>query len=391
MIARRTGSQPVIHAAAWGSWLAAVVVVFAVTRNPLYLLFTLSWVALTYVLVARAADRGQDTLGLPPVHFSPLKFGLVVVTLSALFNALNVHVGTLVLVRLPRSWPLIGGPITGEALIYGALNGLALTGLFAAFVLLHRVVPVRSLVRLAPRAFYPVAVVVTIAVTFVPATVRQFAAIREAQAIRGHRLRGLRSWLPLILPLLIGGMERALQLAEAMVARGFAAGDESLRGREALLLRLTLVCGMLALLAGMLLHLVWRLAVWGPGLLALGSLLIGGVVWRMGRAQPYTVYRPAAWRLRDSVTCGGALITAICFLFNVPGLSRVTLYYYPYPALSWPALDLGMGMSTWGLLPPAFVLLRQWRGARDNAKTRNDAGQDQDVPNEAVHTEARLQ
>ena len=31
-------------------------------------------------------------------------------------------------------------------------------------------------------------------------------------------MRGLRDWLPLLMPLLIGGLERALQLAEAMTA-----------------------------------------------------------------------------------------------------------------------------------------------------------------------------
>ncbi|MEX1019301.1 MAG: energy-coupling factor transporter transmembrane component T [Litorilinea sp.] len=354
----RSYAPPPIHAAAWGTWLAAVVVVLAVTRNPLYLLFTLTWIGWATLLVNRIAQNaapGADTLGLPPVQFSPLTFGLVVVTLSALFNGLNVHVGTHVLFRLPRGWPLIGGPITAEALLYGALNGLALTGLFAAFVLLNRVVPVRNLVRLAPRAFYPVAVVVTIAVTFVPATVRQFASIREAQAIRGHRVRGMRSWLPLMLPLLIGGMERALQLAEAMMARGFAAGDE--QPQSTLWVRAALILGMVALLAGMLLHLVWRMPVWGPVLLLVGALLIGGAVWRMGQGQTYTVYRPTAWRVQDSVICGGALLTALAFLVELPGLARTSALYYPYPALTWPQLDLGMGLSTWGLLPPVFVLL----------------------------------
>lgn len=368
---------PTIHAGAWGTWIGAIVAVLAITRNPVYLLFILSWIGLTTVLVNRIAQRdAESTLGLPPVRLSPLTFGLFVVTLSGVFNALNVHVGTTVLFRLPRSWPLIGGPITLEAFLYGALSGLALTGLFAAFVLLNRVVPVRSLVRLAPRAFYPVAVVVTIAVTFVPSTVRQFAEIREAQAIRGHRLRGVRSWLPLIMPLLIGGMERALQLAEAMVARGFAADEaaefasvpgrntstrgnaRAKRARDQVYIRAGLIGGMASLLAGMLLHLVWRMPVWGPLLLVLGAGLVGWAVWQAGRGQRYTVYRPQPWRWRDSVVCGGALLTAACFLLGLPGLDRATVFYYPYPALIWPQLDLGLGMSTWGLLPPAFVLMR---------------------------------
>ena len=47
------------------------------------------------------------------------------------------------------------------------------------------------------------------AITYVPETARHFQRIREAQAIRGHRLRGLRDWRPIVIPLLVGGLERA--------------------------------------------------------------------------------------------------------------------------------------------------------------------------------------
>jgi hypothetical protein len=130
--------------------------------------------------------------------------------------------------------------------------------------------------------------------------------------------------------------------------------------------QLILLVGMAFLLAGMLLQLVWRVPVWGSVTLAVGALSIGGAVWWLGRGQKITVYRPIPWRLRDSVVCVGALITGLCFLVAVPGLDRSTVLYYPYPALHWPDLDLVIGMSTWGLLPPAFVLLRGLaRAARD--------------------------
>ena len=76
---------------------------------------------------------------------------------------------------------------------------------------------------MAPRAFYDLGVVVLIALTYVPQTMQQWQRIREAQAIRGHRWRGVRDWQPLVIPLFIGGLERAMALAEAMVARGYGA------------------------------------------------------------------------------------------------------------------------------------------------------------------------
>ena len=42
------------------------------------------------------------------------------------FTALTSHYGTIVLFRLPASWPIIGGPITLEAMLYGLTGGLAL-------------------------------------------------------------------------------------------------------------------------------------------------------------------------------------------------------------------------------------------------------------------------
>ncbi len=212
-----------IHALAWLAWLASILVVLTITRNPLYLGIVLAWIALVTVAVRRTTDSETSAQA---VNISPVRFGLFVIAVSAAFNGLTVHFGSTILFTIPEQIPLIGGPVTLEAIVYGALNGVVIAGLFAAFLVMNRALSVRELVQLIPRAYYPVAVVVSIAITFVPTTLRQFRQIREAQAVRGHRMRGLRSWLPLFIPLLTGGLERALQLSEAMMARGFASADE---------------------------------------------------------------------------------------------------------------------------------------------------------------------
>ena len=136
-----------LHPLTWLMWLAAAMVALTVTRNPLYLAVTLLCIGMVYALIAPAADEQRSLL------LSPWRFGLVVVTVSALFNALMVHVGAHVLFTLPAWLPLIGGPFTLEALVYGALNGLALTGLFVATALiaaaLHLIVekPGRAWIR----------------------------------------------------------------------------------------------------------------------------------------------------------------------------------------------------------------------------------------------------
>ncbi|HQY93067.1 energy-coupling factor transporter transmembrane component T [Caldilinea sp.] len=334
-----------LHSLAWALWIAAIVVILTLTRNPFYLALVIGAVA---VVRWRCAPVALENNGQQAMLLSPLRFGLIVVTTAALFNMAMVHVGTTVLFVLPTWIPLLGGAWTLEALVYGALNGVALAGLFASFTVINRVVPVRSLLRLTPRAYYPVAVVVSIAVTFVPTTLQQIQQIREAQAVRGHRLRGVRSWLPLVVPLLEGGMERSLQLAEAMVARGFASGADA----QARWPQMLVLAGFASIVAGWLMQLIWRQPIGGGVLLAAGgaALLLG--LWRAGRSHPHTVYRPERWRGWDWVVVSGAVLAAGVFL--LPIFARGTIFYYPYPTLNWPDFDWRIGLATLGLIAPAI-------------------------------------
>lgn len=328
-----------MHPVAWFLWLAGAAMAASATRNPLYLVLLLA----IFGLVGAALRRPEAA----PVPVRPLRFALVVVPLAAVVNGLLARFGATVLLRLPRRLPLLGGPITAEALVYGAINGLLLAALYAAFTVLNRALPVRDVIRFIPRAFYPVAVVISVAVTFVPTTLRQLRQIREAQAIRGHRMRGLRDWLPLFMPLLVGGMERALQLAEAMTARGFAAEA----GRRDALARLGVLAGMTLALVGVVLRAAWDLRALGPALLALGVIALLAGVWRAGRGVRRTVYRRASWTPRDWATVAGVLVALLAFLL----LGRATRGYVPYPALTPPPFDPLVGVALLGFVVPALL------------------------------------
>jgi len=332
------------HPAAWLGWVCGALVALSVTRNPLYLALVLLCIAIVGAALQPATDS-------PPVPLSPTRFALTVVALTAAFNAATVHFGDTVLFRLPRVLPLVGGVITLEALAFGALNGVVLSGLFAAFTVLNLAVSTRALVGLIPRAFYPVAVVISIAVTFIPTTLRQFQQIREAQAVRGHRMRGLRDWVPLFMPLLVSGLERALQLAEAMTARGFASVEDQ---AQDIVTRPAIVLGLAALLGGWLLRLAWGWETWGLGLMLAGASLVVSALWLVGRRVPRTVYRSEPWTLRDGVVLLGATVATAAFLLPVPGLDRASLSYYPYPRLSLPPFDPLVGVAILGLLAPAL-------------------------------------
>jgi energy-coupling factor transport system permease protein len=329
-----------IHPLAWLTWLASAALCTLLTRNPLYLVLLLALFALVLTSLPRSqAER--------PIPVSPLRFALFAVVVGALFNALTSHVGGTVIVRLPPDLPLIGGAITAEALAFGAINGLVLGSLFAAFAVLNVAVPVRDLIGYLPRAFYPLAVVSAIAVSFVPNTIEQVRKVREAQAVRGHRMRGLGDWLPLFMPVLIGGLERAMQLAETMTARGFAGVSGA---RPSTTIQLASLGGLVLVLVGGISRLLPAYAALSPFFLFGGMALVAWAIRRAGRRVHRTRYHRHAWSLDETLVVLGAVVAVAPLL--IWAASRP---YSPYPELTWPAFDLRVGGALLGLMVPVLV------------------------------------
>jgi energy-coupling factor transport system permease protein len=314
------------------------------TRNPLYIIL-LVLVAMVVAVVC-TPDRGRRWL-------SPLRFAAVAVPVAAVFNGLTAHLGDTVLVRLPSWLPLLGGRITLEAVAFGAMNGLTLTAIFSGFAVFDQATPASDLVRLTPPAFHEAGIVVSIALTFLPETTRSLTRIREAQAVRGHRVRGLRDWMPIVVPLVISGLERSMGLAEAMVARGYGATSDQ---AQPLRVRAMLAAGLLGLLGGWLAWLFfpsWKGAT--GGMMALSAGIIASAVWLAGKKARHTTYRPRRWTRYDAVAAIGCGLALAVALLPLPGIDRATLHYAPYPRLTAPPFDPFIGLGLLGLLAPVLT------------------------------------
>lgn len=330
-----------VDAGAWLTWALTVLLAASYSRNPLYgilLLLVTVWVY--------AACAAEKEAAVPP---APLRFALVAMPLAALFNALSSHVGTTILFTLPEWLPLVGGAVTLEALVFGAINGLNLAVIFSGFAAFNRALSTRQLLQLTPRVFHESGVVLSIALTFVPQTMQNLRRIREAQAVRGHRVQGVRDWIPILTPLLVSALERALALAESMVARGYAA----VAAPSSLRMQLSLALGLLALLGG------WLTYVFAPAArshaivaLGLGLVALGGTLWMAARAVRHTAYRPRRWRARDTLIVAGCVPVLFLLLTR-----RAAVTYSPYPTFTWPSFDALIGLSILGLLVPAFLTL----------------------------------
>ena len=339
---------------AWVSWLVAVLVMLSITRNPIYLIILL--LCTTFVGLSLRLS-GVEKRRLLPVW----KFAGWIILFATLFNTLTSHFGETALFTIPGNLPLISGKVTLEAMVYGATNGLILTGMMASFTVLNMALPVSALISIIPRAFFPVAVVTSIAVTYLPTTLRQFQQIREAQAVRGHQMKSLRDWLPLIMPLLVGGLEHAMQLAEAMTARGFASSTPT-GGKRQFYPRLLMLIGVALLAAGWMVQLAS--ASYGGLIMVGGAGLIMVALWILSNQSKRTKYHRGAWGIKDGLVLLAVVSTLVICLLPIPGIDHQSFYYEPYPRLSVPTFSPVLGIALIGLFLPGILAIESIPGKR---------------------------
>ena len=345
------------NARAWLMWIAASLTVAMLATNPLYLVIVL----LCAALVRAGFGTGDSAL---PVW----RFGVMVVAFSTFYNALLTHFGGTVILTLPRALPLVGGPVTLEAAAFGATRGLALWTLFAVSTLLNDVVSPYELVRLTPRFLRQAGLVVSIMLAFVPQTMQSFHQVREAQAIRGHRLRGVRDLTALLVPLMTDSLEKAVQLAEAMEARGYGKSQISnlgtvwLKPDEYAKSQMLMVAGLSGVLVGWLVEAYWRNGLGWAIIGASAVALFLGVRLASSHASRTTRYRRQAWSARDTLLVAFSAVPLVAVV-AVALLDPQMLAFYPYPRVMLPPFDVRLGLCLALLGAPALMRPSVERGA----------------------------
>lgn len=359
-----TRRPPAFNTKAWLLWLLASLVAVNAIENPF---------AVPVMLGALAAVAGSFASAGPEARSfaALLKLGLAFLVIRVVLFALTGHTGettlaTLPVVELPR-WLggfSVGGRVTAEVLAQSALEGLRLAMFLACLGTFLAVTNVYRVLRLLPRFLAEAGLVVTIALAFVPTMFRSASEIRDAQRLRGHRFRGLRSVAPLALPVLASGLERSVTLAESMDVRGYGRRTEGAARAEAWA-RAGALAAMVAVAAGGALFLFGR----GPAgmaaaILALGALGLAASLAALSRTVPRTRMRRERWGAWDWALSGGCVAVAAGTLV-LRALAPEAATYYPYPRISWPPLHAGAAVVGAGLaLPAALGVLRSARLAR---------------------------
>jgi len=348
------------HTTTWLLWLLAALIPTMLTKNPLYLTVLLLAVAVVYGTIGRSSPLAASW-GLL------LRASLFLAAFSALINPLTVHYGDTVLLTLPRLClgPRgtvlleLGGRITLEALSYGLANGLSLMAVILIFATFNTLVDYHQLLRSIPPFLYQTGVVISIAITFVPQMMASLQEIREAQTIRGHRFRGIRDLLPLLMPLLTSGLERAIQLAESMEARGFGSDISQSRQERAPSYKVSIALSLFGLLAGLFWYGYLPTARWIGGSMGAGGLLLLAWTFRtLSRQMGRSRYRRELWRRRDTLVSAvslAALGLFILFWF----LDRSALAFYPYPRLTLPTFSPIIGLALMAPIAPILAIPRK--------------------------------
>jgi energy-coupling factor transport system permease protein len=169
-------------------------------------------IAAVLLLVCLRGPAGRRRLYL----VGALGSGLAVFLLTPLVSTIGWHV-----LWSGPSVPVLGRlDVTREELHNGLFQGLRLTAVglaFAAYALLldhDRLVQAAGFARRSVLA-------IALGTRLVPTLERDAAGLVEALRGRGVEVTGARGRARLVAPLLAGSLERALNLAEAMEARGY--------------------------------------------------------------------------------------------------------------------------------------------------------------------------
>ncbi|MCL6537662.1 MAG: hypothetical protein K6T28_03635 [Acidothermus sp.] len=336
-----------LHPGAWWVWALGLAAAASRTTNPLLLLLLAS--VIVFAVVVHPSAR-RTVLG----FFARIAAVVLALRLALAVVFTSPFPGHTV-VRLP-SVPVpsvfaglrIGGPVTAESLLAALDGGMQLAVLLLAAGAASALADPRSLLRCLPAALYEVGVAVSIAVALAPQFATAARRVREARRLRGEAGRGPVVWLRAALPVLHGALERSIDLAAAMDARGFGRRGP-VRPWRRHVVTAALVVALLACAAATygLLSPGFRSSVSLPLLAAGVGLAAAGMI--VGRRDAVrSRYRPPRWTPRAWLVAAGgaaAVVSVVLAGHLTPGSLTPTGYPLTWPQVPTVAVAGALGAA----------------------------------------------
>ena len=344
-----------LHPVAWWLWAAGLAICAMRTNNP-FLLGLIGVVACVVVSARRSSAPWSRSI----TFF--LRIGLLVIAIRIVIEILFGQRGipghvlfTVPEVPLP-SWAAavsIGGPVTLESILNAFVLGLQIAVILLCFGAANSLASPYRLLRSLPAVLYETGVAVTVALSFTPELVQSIGIVRQARRQRGISTTGVRGMRGVAVPVLESALDRSLQLATSMDARGYGrripVGKSSRRLASG-----TTVCGLLLLAVGTY-GVIDGGSLFGLGLpvLAVAAVLCGVGLAVGGRRTARSRYRPDPWRQPEWMVAGSGLVALVALMLahalDVPGL---TVSFSP---LAFPSIPLLPVVGILIALLPAVV------------------------------------
>ncbi len=192
------------HPLTLAGYFLSVIGISIFTFNPIYLLSGL-FGSLLFLITLMGFRK----------MFAHLRFYFLIFLIVTFTNPVFSHNGATVLFFINDN------RVTLEALIYGAVLGLMITEVLLWFKCFNLVFDSERLLCLFGKTFPKLALVVSIALGFVPQFIRTFKSINSTQKALGFSKRRVQRYLTSFSAVITRSMEGAIITSDSMKCRGY--------------------------------------------------------------------------------------------------------------------------------------------------------------------------
>ncbi len=338
-----------LHPVAWWIWAVGLVIAVNRTTNPLLLILALA------VLAFVVANRRTDAPWARAFKYY-LRLAVFIIVLRIVFRSVfasGTEPGDHILFTLPHiptpkwySGIQIGGPVSLEATLSAAVDGLRLGTMICCIGAANALANPKRALRVLPGALYELGMAVVVSITLAPQLIESVQRVARARRLRAGKRKGWGALRSIAIPVLADALDRSLLLAAAMDSRGYGRTGPATPGTRRVTAGLMLT-GMVGLCAGC----YGLLGGTGSRLLGFPAIAAGAALCCAGlalgsRRVKRTQYRPDPWLAPEWVVSGCGVMSAV-LLYVGTSYSAADLNPSFYP-LRFPPLPL---------LPVAAILI----------------------------------
>ena len=306
-----------LHSGAWWLWAILLAASAAGTTNPIFLISIIAVVLLVVKFRKSDAPWSKSIKGFLIVGFLIILIRLILVVITPdIFG--DTLLFTLPEIALPSLFAglKLGGEIKANTVYFAFKEGLRLATILICIGGAQSLASPARLLKTIPTALYEVGLAIIVALTFAPQLAFDAKRVREAQFLRGRKTSGIKALAKTFVPVLEGGMERALQLASAMDSRGYGR-KVHLSQEKRVLSNFLMLAGLLGILFGF----TGILGVFNQTNIGIVSLLIGLIISVLalrfaGKNASRTNYRPDRWHISEVLVVTTSLLGLIAMRFS---------------------------------------------------------------------------